>query len=146
MVSIVLVEDDLPIAQLVEVNLRKRGYAKVMTFSSLDEAKQWLGNEGGDSFDLAIVDMTLRDPNGELNPEAGITFCSLLRSDNRTQHIPIITTSAYADPEQELRLRELSNSHFSKPFKVKELLDAVDELLQQNKKGKETNDEPQGAD
>jgi len=129
MFRIILVEDDKAIALLLEINLRKRGYTEVEVASTLEEAKGLFEKFGSNPFHLAIVDMTLRKGDGELDPEAGIIFCGLLRSNERTQHIPIITTSAYADNEQELRLRQYSLYHFSKPLNIRGLLEAVVALL-----------------
>ena len=129
MARIVLVEDDKAIATLIEINLRKRGHTEVKTYSSLEEARQRLENYDSDPFDLAIVDMVLRKADGTLDPEAGIVFCGLLHGDERAQHIPIITTSAYADPEQVQKLLQFSSHHFSKPLNIRDLLDAVAELL-----------------
>lgn len=126
---IVLVEDDDAIAKLIELNLKKGGHNEVKPYSSLEEAKQRLENFSSEPFDLAIVDMVLRNSDRTLDPEAGIVFCSLLRGNEHTSHIPIITTSAYADPEQVAKLRLFSNRHLPKPLDIRALLAAVGELL-----------------
>lgn len=153
MARIVLVEDDAAIAKVIEINLRKRGHTEVKAYSSLEEARKRLKDFTSAPFELAIVDMVLRKPNGTLDPEAGIVFCGLLRDDEHTRHLPIITTSAYADPEQVEKLRQFSNRHLIKPLTIRELLAAVDELLRQTERGGGTQDKdqkangkPQGAD
>jgi DNA-binding response OmpR family regulator len=70
-----------------------------------------------------VLDLHLPDLTGE-------QVLAALRSDARTERIPVIILTADASAEQATRLRELgADAYLTKPLDVPGLLAAVDELL-----------------
>lgn len=53
-----------------------------------------------------------------------------LRADERTQSVPCVAVTAFADPTRERALAAGFDAYLSKPFKAKELVDTVERLLE----------------
>jgi CheY-like chemotaxis protein len=52
-----------------------------------------------------------------------------LRTDERTRHIPCVAVTAFADPARERAIAAGFDAYLSKPFKSKELIDTVENML-----------------
>ncbi len=74
--------------------------------------------------DVVISDISMPDRNG-------LEFCSNLKKDRRTSHIPVILLTARTEIEQRIEgLEHGANVYLTKPFYPKELLLHVQNLLQ----------------
>lgn len=61
----------------------------------------------------------------------GLEAIRLIRSDPTARHIPIVALTGNAMDEDEKRMRKAGcDGYLSKPFKVKELLQVIDSLLE----------------
>ena len=76
---ICVVEDDADILELLEFNLKRKGY-EVTTYNDGTEAYEGISNILPD---LVILDLTLPGLTG-------MEICKYLRNNKRTSHIPII--------------------------------------------------------
>lgn len=87
------------------------------------------GREGRDLALSDIPDLVLCDVMmPELN---GYELCQLLKSDQRTSHIPIILLTAKADERDRLNgLRYGADAYLTKPFNREELLIRIQKLLE----------------
>ncbi len=108
--SILLVEDDRDIAELIRINLSAEGF-EVVHFSDGREA---LEEAGSGKHELIILDLMLPGMDG-------ITFCREFRQINRVT--PIIMLTAKSDElDRVLGLEMGADDYITKPFSVRELL------------------------
>jgi len=114
--SRVLVVDDEPdIVYMVKVILRSAGF-DVEAASGVGDAISQLT---GEDPDLVLLDLRLAD--GE-----GWAVLDHLRSEGRTDRIPVIILSAHASPSTEERaVREGARAYITKPFVASALLETV---------------------
>lgn len=120
--GVLVVEDDLHIAQLIKTALYKEGIEKVTLASNL---KDGLKAFQQDAPDLAILDIML--PDGE-----GYDLCKKIRE---TSHIPIIFLSAKSEEiDKILGLAIGGDDYMTKPFSPKELAYRVKAQLRRSGK------------
>lgn len=115
--AILLVEDEAEQAGLLTGWLRESGH-RVHHCANLSAAERALGEH---EFDLVICDLFL--PDGD-----GLAFCRTVR---QTQVLPVVMVSSL-EPEFALGVTERSDgpqAFFSKPFRPRELLGVVANLL-----------------
>lgn len=120
-----------PIILLVEDNADVVAYIA----SCLPDYKLAVAKDGKEGFDLAceiIPDLIITDV---MMPHMdGFEMSSLLRSDERTSHIPIIMLTAKADFESKLQgIKQGAEVYLEKPFHEKELVLRIQKLLEQRK-------------
>jgi DNA-binding response OmpR family regulator len=73
--------------------------------------------------DLILCDISLYDMTG-------LEITRALRSDHRTQHIPLVIITAHSDPDVEKASLDAGANYFlTKPFDVDELLNIVKRML-----------------
>ena len=82
--QVVLVEDDLDIRELIELILAEENY-EVVSFERIRDFKNSMQQQQPD---LILLDIMLPDGNG-------IDLCHELKSDERTQRIPVVLMSAH---------------------------------------------------
>lgn len=115
---ILIVEDDIAIAKLIDTNLLVAGYETHIAHDG-DEA---LRSISAQHFDLALCDIMLPGKDGfELLPAL------------QEHRIPVIFVSAKADVESRVRgLRLGAEDYLVKPFDILELLVRMEKVLARN--------------
>lgn len=120
--SILIVEDDEDILELISYNLGKEGYTVVGVRSS-EEALEKIGNVNPD---LIILDIML----------PGIDGTDVLRSlkrNNETAAIPVIMATAKSEDSDIVSGLELgADDYIAKPFSPKVLIARIRALLRRN--------------
>jgi two-component system alkaline phosphatase synthesis response regulator PhoP len=116
---ILIVDDEEDILELVRYNLDKNGY-KVITATSGEQA---IIEAGGKTPDLIILDLMLPDIDG-------LEVCRKLKSDVKTERIPIIMLSAKGEETDIVTGLELgADDYVTKPFSPKVLIARIRRLL-----------------
>ncbi len=122
MKKILLIEDNINNQHLIMRFLIKDGH-QITPCHSASEAYEFIQQK---EFNLVITDYALPDENG-------IQIAEKLRSDLKTQSIPIILLSAGAfDTEEKIYHESLTNRHLSKPIDFNLLRKTVSDLLKNN--------------
>ena len=110
--SILVVEDEPAIRDLLSVNLRHGGY-KPLQASDAGDARRQIDDELPD---LILLDWMLPDPSGT-------EFARRLRSDERTRGLPIIMLTARSEEGDRLNGFDAGvDDYICKPFSPRELL------------------------
>ena len=117
--SILIVEDEPPILELIAVNLEHAGYVPWRA-NSVAQAKKLI--------DDALPDLVLLD--WMLPGESGMAFARRLRADRRTRAIPIIMLTARAGEQDKVAgLESGADDYVTKPFSPKELIARIKAVL-----------------
>ena len=117
--SILVVEDDMDIQQLVSYNLIKAG-CNVTCADSGEEGLQLLAEE---SFSAVILDLMLPGQNG-------MEICSLIREDETNRTIPILMLTARSEEDDIVAgLGCGADDYVTKPFSPRVLVARVEALL-----------------
>lgn len=117
-----LVVDDEPInLNIIKAILEAEGHEVLTLTSGLEALKHY--RAGGCAFDLILLDVHMPHLNG-------LETALCLRSIEETKTIPIVFVSARASQaDQEAGLAAGGQFYLTKPFKRKELLDAIAHFL-----------------
>ena len=111
--SILIIEDDSDINEVVAVHLRRNGFACTQAFSG-SEGRLLLG--GGQAFDLVVTDLMLPGLAGE----------DVVRLVRASIDVPVIVMSARTTAADKVALLELgADDYLTKPFDLDELLARV---------------------
>ena len=123
MTTILVVEDDRAIQELLHFWLQQSGYA----------VKQALSAEAAlDSIRDELPDAIILD--WMLPKMSGLALAKQLRGDRRTRALPIILLTARADePDKLAGLEHGADDYVTKPFSPKELLARIKALLRRRK-------------
>ncbi len=117
--TILVVEDEPAILELISVNLKFAGYIVKQAYDT--SAAQFILD--GNLPDLVILDWMLPG-------QPGIDFARKLRSDVRTKQLPIIMLTARAEETDKLRGFESgADDYLTKPFSPKELIARINAVL-----------------
>jgi CheY-like chemotaxis protein len=117
MVTILVVEDDIGISEVIKAILAYKGYDVIITENG-HEALQYL--ERGDLPDLILSDVMMPVMDGR-------ELCRRIRATPSYSSIPLVLMSAALGPSS---LDNCDYSAFiSKPFEVSTLLSTLDRLL-----------------
>jgi two-component system phosphate regulon response regulator PhoB len=117
--SILIVEDEPSIAELIAVNLSHAGFLPVRAFQT-EHASQLMKEVLPD---LVILDWMLPG-------QSGVQFAKELRSNERTKDIPIILLTARSDEMDKIAgLEAGADDYVTKPFSPKELVARVRAVL-----------------
>ena len=117
--SVLIVEDEEPILELIAVNLEHAGQTPWRARSA--EEAQALINK-------ALPDVVLLD--WMLPGESGAAFARRLRADRRTKAIPIIMLTARAEERDKIAgLESGADDYVTKPFSPKELVARIKAVL-----------------
>jgi len=117
--TIMVVEDEPAIQDLIQINLQMGGY-RVLTHDSAENAIKGIQNELPD---LALLDWMLPGMSG-------VELARKLRSDSRTKSLPIILLTAKGEEADKLRgLESGADDYITKPFSTRELLARIRAVL-----------------
>jgi two-component system phosphate regulon response regulator PhoB len=117
--TILVVEDEPAIQELVVINLKHAGFVVVQA-SSAEEAES--------AIRAALPDLVVLD--WMLPGQSGVALAKKLRGDKRTQEIPIIMLTARAHEEDKIQgLDAGADDYVTKPFSPKELVARVRAVL-----------------
>ncbi len=117
--TVLVVEDEADIAELVKYHLEKEGLA----IRTVGDGKHALELIVRDHPDLIILDLMLPGMDG-------LELCRRLRSSSATQGIPIIMLTAKAEEVDRIVGLELgADDYVSKPFSTRELVARVKAVL-----------------
>lgn len=117
--KLLLVEDDIALAELLEYRFESEGY-NVRATGDGDEALMLASEE---TPDLVILDWMIEGTSG-------IEVCRRLRRDKATAHVPIIMLTARETEDDRVRgLDTGADDYLTKPFSPRELLARVSAVL-----------------
>jgi len=112
MSSILVVEDESAIAELISINLRHAGY-EVTVAASADQAQSLV--------DRVLPDLVLLD--WMLPGQSGLQLAKRWRGDARTRELPVIMLTARNEEADKISgLDAGADDYLTKPFSTKELL------------------------
>ena len=121
--SILIVEDEPAILELVAVNLEHAGY-ETLRAKSAEDAAQTLTE--------VLPDLVLLD--WMLPGQSGLSLARRLRADARTRELPIIFLTARAEELDKIAGLEVgADDYITKPFSTKELVARIRALLRRRK-------------
>jgi two-component system phosphate regulon response regulator PhoB len=119
MPSVLVVEDESSIAELIAVNLRHNGFRPIWAMDSATAQRD---------LDAGLPDLILLD--WMLPGESGLTLAKRWRADPRTQAVPIIMLTARGDEADRVAgLDAGADDYIAKPFSTKELLARIRAVL-----------------
>ncbi len=122
--TILVVDDDRRVVDLLEISLSQNGY-HVTTASTGEEGLEAVRR---DTPDLIILDLRLPKKNG-------YEVCAALKSSKETAPIPVIMVSATAEVDARLQgLMHGADDYLTKPFSPKELLIKVRRIFERMEK------------
>lgn len=118
--SLLIVEDNADVARLIEMQLKDR-YA----ISVAKDGEEGIAKARELMPDLIITDLMMPGTDG-------LQLCRNIRSDEATNHIPIIVVTAKATEADRIKgLEAGADAYLYKPFNAEELSVRVEKLLQQ---------------
>ena len=121
-VTILVVEDEPAIRSLIEVNLKRAGYAVALAADA--NVAQTIINESLPA--LVLLDWMLPGVSG-------IEYARRLRRDARTKTLPIIMLTARGEERDKVdALEGGADDYVTKPFSARELLARIKALLRRN--------------
>ena len=119
MPSVLIVEDESAIAELIAVNLRHNGFRPTWAVDGASAQRD---------IDSSLPDLILLD--WMLPGESGLVLAKRWRSNPKTQGIPIIMLTARGDEADRVAgLDAGADDYIAKPFSTKELLARVRAVL-----------------
>jgi len=123
--TILIVDDEEDIVELIKYNLKNEGYAVLTELSgeqAIKTAKQ-------SRPDLIVLDLMLPGIDG-------LEVTKYLKSSEKTNHIPIVMLTAKGDESDIVIGLEMgANDYISKPFSPKVLIARIRAILRHRKKG-----------
>ena len=134
MKTILIVDDEEDIAELLSFNLRQSGYRVV----SACDGVQAMACVRQDKPDLIILDWMLPRMDG-------VEVCKALRADPNLQHIAILMLSAKGEEIDKVLAIELgADDYLTKPFGMRELIARVKALLRRSQGSQKDRDSSAG--
>lgn len=125
--TILVVDDEIPIIELIKYNLQKEGF----TVLSAENGAQALHLARTARPDLILLDLMLPDMGG-------FDICRILRNDTDTAHIPIImATAKSADTDIVSGLELGADDYITKPFSPRVLVARVKCVLRRSQEQKD---------
>lgn len=124
MSTILLVEDDTIIQELVKFNLEREGYEVLIA----DNGRTGLDMVKKIKPDLLLLDLMLPELDG-------YQICKILRADEATADLPVIILSARGEEVDKVIGLELgADDYVTKPFSTRELLARIRARLREEKR------------
>jgi len=123
-VSVLLVEDEEAIREMVNFSLTRAGFS-VTEAADASVAQSLIGQQ--------LPDIVLLD--WMLPGISGIDLARRWRQDGRTQHVPIIMLTARGEEEDKLRGFDIGvDDYITKPFSTQELIARMKAILRRHSK------------
>ena len=116
--KILLIEDELDLADLTKMRLEKSGYEVISAYSG-EEAFTFLQKEIPN---LILLDLLLPGMRGE-------EICKNLKCDNRFKTIPVILFTASASNIPKVVKEVCADDYITKPFEPEELLFKIKKFI-----------------
>jgi CheY-like chemotaxis protein len=116
--KIMVIDDDEGILEALDTLLREEGYRTEVSTKNGEYIEQALQ---GELPDLIILDILLSGHDGR-------EICKMLKSAERTKHIPVMLISAHIKGEV-TAIEAGADAFLAKPFDLDEMLDKVAKLL-----------------
>jgi len=121
--TVLIVEDEPAILELVAVNLEHAGY-ETLRAASAEDANRLLSD--------ILPDVVLLD--WMLPGQSGVALARRLRGDVRTRELPLIFLTARAEePDKVAGLEAGADDYITKPFSTKELVARIRAVLRRRK-------------
>ena len=121
-VSVLVVEDDQNIAQLLQMYLEKEGYAVTVAA----DGGQGLAKFRAIQPDLVLLDIMMPVMDGW-------TVCKTIRAESQT---PVIMLTAKAETDDKVAgLKSGADDYITKPFEMKEVLARIEAVLRRTDRG-----------
>ena len=118
-VSVLIVEDEVNIAQLLQMYLEKEGYAVTVA----NDGGQGLSKFRAIKPDLVLLDVMMPVMDGW-------TVCRNIRAESQ---VPIITLTAKGETDDKVSgLRAGADDYITKPFEMKEVLARIEAVLRRS--------------
>ncbi len=114
---ILVVDDDLAIAELLEMILDEEGYAVLLAYSGHESLRLARQHQP----DLILLDLMLPDMHGT-------QVTQHLRSEPALRHIPIVVVSASKDMDAIVNTMDVQGA-VAKPFQIATLLASIEQQL-----------------
>lgn len=119
--TILIVDDEEHILQMLEMNMRARGY-RSLTARSAEEALELALTS---TPDLILLDVMLPRMDG-------VELCRLLKEREETKRIPVLMVSAKSEGRDKIAgLRGGADDYITKPFNLEELYLRIEASLRQ---------------
>ncbi len=121
--SVLVVDDEADLAELVSYNLSREGFA----VESASDGREALTKIRDKKYDLLILDLMLPGIQG-------MELCRLLRKDPATAGLPIIMLTAKGEEvDKVLGLEMGADDYITKPFSPRELIARVKAVLRRSR-------------
>ena len=118
-ISVLVVEDDRNIAELLQLYLEKEGYAVTLAYD---------GGQGLDKFRLIHPDLVLLDVMMPVMD--GWTVCKMIRGESNT---PVIMLTAKSETSDKVTgLKAGADDYITKPFEMREVLARIEAVLRRS--------------
>lgn len=116
--KILVIDDDPDILEILDIIFKQEGYDVILSETGHEPEHIQAINP-----DLVLLDITLKgsDTNGG-------EICVKIKSRPETSHLPVIMVSS-EDNIKEISEMCGANAYISKPFKVSQLINKINELL-----------------
>lgn len=132
---ILVVDDEMPILELIKYNLQKEGFSVLMA----ENGAKALDCARNDRPDLIVLDLMLPDMSG-------FDICRILRNDSSTAGIPIIMATARTEDSDIVSGLDLgADDYITKPFSPKVLVARVRSVLRRVQEGRSAGTSASGA-
>ena len=126
MVSILIIEDDLRVSELIQRGLLEQGFVPILAYDGISGKKLALQNH----YDLIIMDIILPKMDG-------LDLCKHIK--NNKPGIPIIMLTALGTTDDKVEGFDAgADDYLGKPFEMRELLARIRALLKRNSKTSNT--------
>jgi two-component system, OmpR family, alkaline phosphatase synthesis response regulator PhoP len=121
--SVLIVEDDRDISELIDYNLSKEGFRT----TCIAEGEAAIKLAKLKSFDICLLDLMLPDTDG-------LEVCKALKADSKTAEMPIIMVTAKGEESDIVIGLEMgADDYLTKPFSPKVLIARIKTVLKRKK-------------
>ena len=132
MKSILVIDDEADIVELVAYNLKKEGF----NVDTAHDGEQGLKNIGSKRYDLIFLDLMLPGIQG-------VELCKMVRNNPDTSRIPIVMLTAKGEEiDKILGLEVGADDYITKPFSPRELVARAKAIIRRAEQTVETVHEP----